>query len=339
MKKLYAIHLLIFLMNVNLLAKNSGETGANFIKIPVAPIPTGLSEAYTAMIGPDSILYNSGSLGLISYNTISFAHNSYLLSMNQEYLSSNLYTDYFNIGCFFSTISSGKIKAYDENDIDIGNTSSQHRYYGFSLSKSWPHFENDKGKMDTMLISNSWTKIPMVKEYRPKVYRFSLGFAMKFIDESLDTVKSKTSTYDLGAMLVLPNHWQLGLSMQNISGSQNFGYSDAKIPQTIRFGFAKDFHSDKELMVFIFSADMVKYSDYSSFVNLGTNVDILKMFQLRFGYRTKKDEGSKISAGLGMNFDKLSSKESFFKGMRLDYGFYDYGVLGITHKIGIQLIW
>jgi hypothetical protein len=63
------------------------------------------------------------------------------------------------------------------------------------------------------------------------------------------------------------------------------------------------------------------------------------MFQLRLGYRTKKDEGSKISAGLGMNFDKLSSKESFFKGMRLDYGFYDYGVLGITHKIGIQLIW
>ena len=47
-------------------AGGAGATAASFLKIPVAAMPSGMGEAYTAMVGPDSILYNPAGLGLMS---------------------------------------------------------------------------------------------------------------------------------------------------------------------------------------------------------------------------------------------------------------------------------
>lgn len=320
-------------------AQNAGSTSANFMKIPVAPVPSGLNEAYTAMIGPDSILYNPGASGLLSYNSLSIAHNSYFAGISQQYVGFNLYTRHFNIGGFFNMLSSGEIKTYDVNDNATGSTSSSHKYYGVSVSKSWPRYSQDKGKADAMLISDSWTRITKVKDYRPKVYRFSVGASAKMVSEKLDKESSSSSLFDAGAILVLPNHWQFGASAQNMGGKQKFVEQTDEIPSVKRLGIAKDFVSKKEIMVFTFTLDSVKYSDYKNFIVFGMQTDILKMFQLRLGYRGQKDVGGKVSAGLGMNFDRLSSKESFFKGMRMDYALVDYGVLGATHRLGIQLIW
>lgn len=320
-------------------AQTSGSTSANFIKIPVSPIASGLNEAYTAMVGPDSIMYNPAASGLLNYSCISAAHNAYLAGISQQYAALNLYTYHFNIGAFFNMLSSGEIKTYDINDNATGSTSSSHKYYGVSLSKSWPRYKQDKGKADPMLIADSWTKIPKVKDYRPMVYRFSVGASAKMVSEKLDQEKASSALFDAGALLVLPNHWHLGASFQNMGGKQKFVSQTDEIPSVQRYGIAKDFVSKKEILVITFLLDSVKYSDYKNFMIFGMQTDILKMFQLRLGYRGQKDVGGKVSFGMGMNFDRLSSKESFFKGMRMDYALLDYGDLGATHRIGVQLIW
>jgi len=337
-KILYFLYLICFEI-FNLYALDNGSSGANFLKIPVAVIPAGLSESYTSMIGPDSILYNPSGIGLLSYNSISISHNQYLLNMNQEYISIAMPTKYGSFGAVYTTLNSGDIKSYDENESLIGKTKTSHKIYGISYAKSWPYFEKDKKKLDPMLITPSWTKIPLVTDYRPKVYRFSVGFTAKTISEELDDIISKTNMLDIGCLLVLPNHWQIGASASNLGGKQKFYLQEDKVPIVYRLGIAKDFHTVKDLMVFTFMSDIVKYEDDKAILNIGMETDILKSFQLRFGYKNNKDIGSKISMGFGMNFDRLTSDESFFKGIRMDYAFIDYGDLGGTHRFGVQLIW
>lgn len=323
----------------HLKAEEIGTTAANFLKIPVATIPSGLAESYTAMVNPDSLLYNPAGIGLMSYNSISFSHNQYILNINQEYLSAVIHTDYGSFGAVYNTLNSGDIKAYDEAESIIGNTKTSHRMYGFAYSKSWPYFKQDNKKLDPMLITHSWTKIPLVTDYRPKVYRFSVGIMAKSVSEKLDDMVSKTNMLDIGCLLVLPNHWHLGASALNLGGEQKFYLQKDKVPTAYRFGVAKDFHTVKDIMIFTFMGDVVKYNDTDPIFSVGMETDISRAFQIRFGFKNQKDIGSKLSMGFGMNFDRLTTDESFFKGMRLDYAFVDYGDLGGTHRLGIQLIW
>ncbi|HAH31480.1 MAG TPA: hypothetical protein DCL44_04095 [Elusimicrobia bacterium] len=321
------------------LAASPGTTSANFLKIPVAAVPTGLGEAYTAMVGPDSILYNPAGLGLLSYNSFSGTHNQYFRGVTQEYAAASYRAPFGTIGLGFSSLSSGKIDAYDKNDMPVGRTSTSHQLWLLSYSQSWPHFNDDIGMLDPMLISPSWTNVYPVKRYRPKAFRLALGVSVRRISETLDRYSAETYACDFGALLVLPHHFHLGVSALNLGGKQKFVRESYSLPGELRFGLAKDLHSRNNTMVFTLASDLIKYSDNSIFSATGLEADILKMFQVRIGYKTQKDSGSHLSGGIGMNFDRLSDKTSFIHGARLDYSYMDYGALGATSRIGVQFIW
>lgn len=320
-------------------AGGGGTTAASFLKIPVAAMPTGMGEAYTAMVGPDSILYNPAGLGLMSYSAFSGSHNQYLIGIKQEYLSLAWRFPFGTVAGAFSSLSSGDIDAYDENDMPVGTTSTGHRMMAVSFAKSWPHFRSDEGKLDPMLITPPWTRIEPVTDYRPKVYRVSAGATLKKIDEKLAGETSGTYAFDAGATLILPHHFHVGASAMNFGGSQKFINSSAKLPSSFRFGVAKDFHTVNDIMVFTVASDLVKYTDQDLVGASGLQMDVMRMFQLRLGYTTHKDSGSRMSGGFGMNFDRFSEKGALFNGARVDYSYLDYGSLGTTHRLGVQFIW
>jgi hypothetical protein len=316
-----------------------GTTSGNFLKIPVAAIPASLGEAYTAMIGPDSILYNPAGLGLLGYSSFSGAHNQYAEGITQEYVSGAWRSPYGTIGAAYSTLSSGKIDAYDSNDMLIGDTSSRHGMIALSYAQSWPHFNQDIGKLDPMLITPSWTSVAPVKDYRPKAYRISVGATAKKIGETLGGASASTYVYDAGVMLVLPHHLQAGFSALNMGGSEKFVRETYSLPSSLRFGLAKDFHTVNDVMIFTLASDVVKYSDSDYLNATGLNLDIMRMFQFRLGYTSRKDSGSKLSGGFGMTFDRMADKSSFLSGARVDYAYVDYGELGGTHRFGVQFVW
>lgn len=320
-------------------AKGAGTTAANFLKIPVAAMPSGMGEAYTAMVGPDSVLYNPAGLGLMSYSALSGSHNQHVIGIRQEYLSLAWRFPFGTVAGAFTSLSSGDIDAYDENDMPIGKTSTGHRMMSLSFAQSWPHFKKDAGKLDPMLITPAWTRIEPVTDYRPKVYRLSAGATVKKIDEKLAGETSGAYAFDAGLTLVLPRHFHVGASALNFGGSQKFIDESSKLPSSLRFGLAKDFHTVNDIMVFTVASDLVKYSDSGYTGALGMEMDIMKMFQMRLGYKTQKDTGSKLAGGFGMNFDRLSDKNSLFRGARMDYSYLDYGSLGTTHRLGVQFIW
>jgi len=320
-------------------ASGAGTTSANFLKIPVAAIPSSLGEAYTAMVGPDSILYNPAGLGLLSYSAFSGAHNQYLDGIKQEYLSLAWRFPFGTVGAAYSTLSSGAIDSYDENDMPIGKTSTSHQLAVLSFAQSWPHFKKDAGKLDPMLITPNWTRIEPVADYRPKSYRFSAGASVKKISEKLSGDSSSAYAFDAGVVLILPHHFHIGASALNFGGAEKFVEEAYSLPSSLRFGVAKDFHTVNDIMVFTVASDLVQYSDSGSLSATGLEVDVMKMFQLRLGYKTQKDTGSRVCGGFGLNFDRLADKNSFLHGARVDYSYVDYGALGSTNRLGVQFIW
>ena len=321
------------------IAGGAGTTTANFLKIPVAALPSGLAEAYTAMVGPDSMLYNPAGLGLLSYSSLSGSHNQYIEGITQEYLAATWRSPWGTVGAAFSTLSSGGIDAYDSNDMRIGSTSSGHRMMSLSFAQSWPHFNQDIGKLDPMLITPGWTKVELVRDYRPRAYRLSAGATVKKISEKLGEDSASSYAYDAGVLLVLPHHLHVGASAMNMGGSEKFAGETYRLPSAMRFGLAKDFRTINDVIVFTLSSDMVKYSDSGYISATGLETDVMRLFQLRLGYQTRKDSGSRLSGGFGMNFDSLSDKNSFLRGARVDYSYLDYGSLGATHRLGVQFIW
>ncbi len=338
-KKIPLFCIVFFAVYSNKLYSTDFSYGGNFLKIPVPALTSGLAEAYTSMISADSILYNPAGIGLLTYSSVSTTYNRYIEGINQGYISGVINTPYGNFGVVYSALKSGDIVSYDENENITGKTSTSHSFYGIAYAKGFPYFDYAKNRIDPMLITPSWTRMKPVRVYIPKVYRFSFGFLVKRIEEKLDTESSSSLLFDGGALLILPGHFQLGASAQNIGGSQKFYQEKNDIPRVYRFGVSKDVATENNVMNFIFSLDYVNDQSEGSYINFGLEDDIAKTFQLRFGYTTRESEMSSMTAGMGMNFDKLLSKDSFLKGLRMDYAFMSYGIFGATHRIGFQMVW
>ncbi|MFH1619970.1 MAG: hypothetical protein ABIG11_08710 [bacterium] len=318
---------------------DAGTSAANFLKIPIAPIPTAMGQAYTAMVGPDSILYNPAGLGLMNYSAFSGTHHEYIDGIRQEYAALAWRSRAGTVGIAFSMLNSGSIDAYDTNDAHIGQFSTSHELGVISFSRSFPQFDQDLGMQDAMLIHPNWSKIETVKNYRPRSFRLSLGGSLKHISERLDDTTSRTFSADAGVLLVFPRHFQVGASLLNMGGRQKFYLDTASLPMTARLGMAKDFNSLENILIFTLTADAVKEFDYESHLASGLEMDIMQMIQLRAGYRTNRDTGTGLSAGMGLTLDRFTDKENFIHGVRLDYAFLDYGAFGSTHRFGFQLLW
>lgn len=321
------------------MAMEVGTTAANFLKIPIAPIPAAMGHAYTAMIGVDSILYNPAGLGLMSYSAFSGAHNEYIEGVRQEYAAISYRSRFGTVAAAFSVLNSGSIEAYNEYDHRIGETQTSHRFGVLAFSQSYPHFDEDRGKQDVMLIHPGWTRIEPVRDYRPKTMRFSFGVGLKYVAETLDDAESMTFSGDAGILLVLSHHFQIGASLLNFTGKQKFYEDSFSLPRTARIGIAKDFNTVKEIMIFKLTSDLISECDSKPYGAAGIEIDILKFAQLRGGYRMNRDAGSGLSAGLGLTLDRFTEKENIIHGARLDYAYLNYGIFGGTHRIGFQLLW
>ena len=328
-----------FLRPAALAESSAGTTSANFLKIPVAAIPTALGGAYAGMVGPDSILYNPAGLGLLSYSAFSGSHNRYLDEITQEYAALAWRFPFGTVGAAYTALNTGQIPAYDDSDMPIGNTSASQSMLVVSYAQSWPHFKQDARRLDPMLATPSWTRVAPVTDYRPRSYRVSLGVSAKRITEKLDSESASAQAFDAGLLLLLPGHFQFGASALNMGGTMKLVSEAYKLPSSYRFGLVKDFHTVNDVMVFTLVSDMVKYVDQPYLNVTGVDVDFMRLFQFRLGYVTNKDTGSRLSGGLGMNFDRLTDKDSMVLGVRADYAFSDYGDLGTTHRIGVQFIW
>jgi len=319
--------------------REAGTTGVNFIKIPIAAIPTALGGAYTAMSGPDSALYNPAGLGMLTYNTFSATHNQYVMDIKEEYLSTALRFPWGVVGATYQGMLSGDIERRDSSDNLLGNYSVSDNVVSFSYAKSWPYFPEDDKLQDRMIITPLFTGIEPVEVFRPKSYRLSVGGTLKYIYSDYYEATASAFAADAGVLLVLPGRWQLGASAMNFGTKIKYVSESYSLPQVVRIGVAKDFHNANEVMILTLTADAMKYKDSDFTAAGGAELNILRLIQLRIGYKAgQSDDLASLTAGAGFSLDRLSGM-SFLKGSRFDYAYMNYDKFGATHRFSVQFAW
>lgn len=134
----------------------------------------------------------------------------------------------------------------------------------------------------------------MIKEDRKTAFLATVGFL-----------------YPVGERLTL------GLAAQNI-GSR---LGADPLPLTFKLGAAS------RLKNLTLALDVAKPQDNEIYYCLGAEWWLKDALALRAGYKTHRDAGEGITAGIGLKMGKVS----------LDYAYVPYGDLGSTHRISLGI--
>lgn len=311
MKKIVLI-VLIVMMNVSrLTASDPGSTGANFLKINLAPRELAMGSVGIGLAdGPGAMFTNPAGLSSIGYQNLSFFYNIWLEGMSAQYLSYILPTGIGNFGANVNYFGYGKIPGYDAGGMPTSNVDAYDLCFLLSYGREIPSFR--------------------IKGYEV-LKGLSGGINFKVLQEKLEKEKAMAFGMDLGIKVDLGKSYNvlrgisLGCSVKNIGTGLKLDKEKAPLPVSYGIGIGvKRELLGEELNL---GVDMNIPNDNSMYVGAGLEYWIKDIIALRAGYNSKKDTSNGLSLGIGIKADIFS----------MNYAFVDYGDLGYTHRVGMDI--
>ena len=145
---------------------------------------------------------------------------------------------------------------------------------------------------------------------------FSLGISVGYLSDTIDNNQQTAFHANIGLMKST-SHLDVALVTQNLGSS----LKEDPLPLTHKVGLAVKISS------IILSCDVAFPNDNNVYLCVGMELPLSHTFTLRAGYRSNKDIGSGISAGMGFKLDKVA----------LDYAYAPYGELGDTHRFSLGI--
>jgi hypothetical protein len=302
MKKILLIVLAI-MMNVSRLpASDPGSTGANFLKINLAPRELAMGSVGIGLAdGPGAMFTNPAGVGSIGYQSLSFFYNVWLEGMNAQYLSYIIPTGIGNFGANVNYFAYGKIQGYDASGTETSNIEASDLCFLLSYGRS----EVLKG--------------------------VSGGINFKVLQEKLEKEKAMAYGGDVGIKIDLGKSYNvlrgisLGCSVKNIGTGLKFDKEKTPLPLSYGVGVGvKRELLGEELNL---GVDMNIPNDNSMYVGAGLEYWIKDIIAVRAGYNNKEDTSNGLSLGIGIKADIFN----------MNYAFVDYGELGYTHRMGMDI--
>jgi len=216
------------------------------------------------------------------------------------------------------------------NPASIGKVSSLQSSLFYSPSPFHLEQLSNYGLMSS--YSNTFVNLSFgIQSFGFSLYReslVSLGAAKMVIDElsvglnaqlyhlSIERYgSSSTGVIDIGAIYVATDHINVGLAIQNITGS-TFG-ADDDIPQVVTTGLS---YTVGEVSTVNF--DLVKDIRYQAFYRVGMTLTPIEIVSLSVG---SDGSSSKLFAGLGI----------LIAPFKINYGIATHAELGLIHSVGI----
>jgi len=302
MKRILLVVLMVMLNVTRLTASDPGSTGANFLKINLAPRELAMGSVGIGLAdGPGTMFTNPAGLGSIGHQSLSFFYNIWLEGMSAQYCSYILPTRIGNFGANVNYFGYGKIQGYDASGTETSNIDA----YDLCFLLSYGRAEVLKG--------------------------VSGGINLKVLHEKLEKEKAMAFGGDLGIKVDLGKRYNVlkgisaGCSVKNIGTGLKFDKERAPLPLSYGIGVGvKRELLGEELNLGI---DMNIPNDNSMYVGAGLEYWIKDIIALRIGYNSKKDTSNGISLGVGIKADIFS----------MNYAFVDYGELGYTHRMGMDI--
>lgn len=311
MKRILLI-MLVVMMNVSrLTASDPGSTGANFLKINLAPRELAMGSVGIGLAdGPGAMFTNPAGLGSVGHQSLSFFYSIWLEGLSAQYLSYILPTRIGNFGANVNYFGYGKIQGYDASGTETSNVDAQ----------------------DLCFLLSYGREIPPFRIGGHEVLRgLSGGINFKVIQEKLEKEKAIAFGGDLGIKVDLGKSYSvlkgisLGCSVKNIGTGLKFDKEKAPLPLSYGVGVGvKRELLGEELNLGI---DMNIPNDNSMYVAAGLEYWIKDIIALRIGYNSKKDTSNGLSLGIGIKADIFN----------MNYAFVDYGELGYTHRVGMDI--
>lgn len=343
MKKIiFIISLFIFIVNI-FAAEYGGVTASPYLNLGVGARPSGMGEAYTAVVdNVDAAWWNPGNLVKVENPQFAFMHNQNFGDTSYEYLavafpSTQLGLDIW--GTIGITALLVRVSDVEITKEDMDGTYSED-YENYKLV-SGSQFQGAGGAV--IGLSYSWQAAKM----------FAVGGTIKFINQKVASEQGWVPAIDLG---ILSNTnvkgFDVGIVFQNVTFMQMSRVEnspEAPLPLNLKFGICykvpRLFTSEQDPRdKFIFALDGI-YSIQPANMPFKLHTGIEYSFNVsdinftpRVGYRFNGQNfisdlgelaGLTVGFGVAKNFDGVD--------VAIDYAFIPYGILGQSHRIGLTI--
>ena len=283
-------------------AGQPGETGVNFLRIPIGARAAGMGGAFVAVSDDSSgFYYNPAGLSRLQCGELSCMGVRWPGDMDFGYVCAASRFKNSGFGISYVALSKNDIPGYDATGVETGNT-------GFS---------------DTM-IALTYSFMRTVDRQKEKYLH--AGANVKIVRENLDTESAIAVAFDAGLIYAIKKDiFNIGLCVQNIGTGIKFYSAACPMPVNYKIGTSfKPFGSG-----FLVAVDFdIPVDNYAS-LNAGCEYRINQFFTLRAGYREKpaeKDLDEGVRCGIGFESDRVN----------VDYAYAPYGFIGEAHRFGLS---
>ena len=312
-----------------------GTTAGQFLKIAPGARATAMGGALTS-IGSDiySAYYNPAGVAIANSNgQLTFNHANWLADMNYDFAAGALNIE--GLGTIFATLTSFRVP--EEKVRTFQNPEGDGRYWdagGLAIGMGYARQLTD---------------------------RFSFGFTLKYIHESIWNSASSGFAFDIGMIYRTPfNDLMIGAAMTNYGSKMRLDGRDIRfnydpnddinsgpnnipaeyktdefdLPLLFRFGMSMNLVNTRYIRL-TGSVDAVHPNDNSEYINSGLEFAYDESFFIRAGYRQmfmNNSEGG-LTFGGGLKFGITRNLRVI-----LNYGYADYGRLKDVQFLDLGLV-
>ncbi|MBN1899685.1 MAG: PorV/PorQ family protein [Spirochaetes bacterium] len=231
------------------------------------------------------------------------------------------------------------------------------RFLGFTLGLPMSSRRRDYGSLGINLSAFYSTPFPnydalgkrlddlevndflLIVNYAYPFRILDLGINFKYFNTSLGQSKSRSVSFDIGAIQsfrifgfnfeTIKNNFHLGLSLQNIGFAQKFVSEETSLPLKVRAGFRYDFYNHEKINISLIP-ELIYTSGEDMKGSLAMEFFLLKYYHIRLGYRVMGNVLHKLALGLGIK----ESKDTY--NIIIDYSYIPLEDLEICHAFSLK---
>ena len=274
---------------------DSASNVFSFMNIGMGARATGMGGAFAAVPGDlNSVYWNPAGLSSVKSAGIGLSYGQMFVDSSYQYLLGGTPMGPGAVGINISYLRYGSFELRDAGGVVLSNT------------------------------VNPYNMAAMAAYGMPLMPGFSVGAAVKYLNQDVNGSKMTGYAFDLGAL------GEMGIFSAGVT-AQNLGTAgDFSMPINIRAGLAARLTAgDKN--VFIVAGDFSYPLKGSTSMNLGAEYSWADMIKIRCGYSFKDENNSLkgmsgLSGGLGIKLGQTA----------IDYSMVPYGDLGTVNNFTLS---
>ncbi len=280
----------------------SGTSGLQFLKIGIGAKQVGFGSAVSSTVDDAAaVFWNPAGIGWMNEKQVFLAHNTWLVDSRHSAISFAMPLGSFVVGANIAVLN---IKEFEETTVD---------------------FPGGTGRM--VGAGDFVIGLAVARKYTEKL---SIGLQVKFVQEKLDDVTFNNFLFDVGTIYYTGfRDLRLAFTLQHFGPDKKLFDTNFKMPLLFRLGAADHIINTDNLRITT-AVDLVHPTDNNEWVNLGLEIGLVKLIEIRGGYRINVDEGA-LTLGFGLQAPHMMGVRP-----QLDYAYVSYGdIFGATHRFSL----